>query len=89
MQSFKPFSNDGQAISIGDLDVENNVDRLNFYGSLQITRDQRGLEVALALKQLADSIVDQLASTSLPCNITLVEPVEEENPFGNIGRAAE
>lgn len=44
-----------------DLNVENRLDRVSLYGSVDITRDQVGLEQALRLKGVVDGMVAALS----------------------------
>ena len=55
-----PYQNETTSLLIGDLTVENRLDRISLYGSLDITKDHIGLEDAQQLKDIIDSIVDTL-----------------------------
>jgi len=44
-----------------DLNIENRLDRVSLYGSVDITRDQAGLEQALRLKGVVDGMVSALS----------------------------
>lgn len=44
-----------------DLNIENRLDRVSLYGSVDITRDQEGLAQALRLKGVVDGMVSTLA----------------------------
>jgi hypothetical protein len=48
-----------------DLNIENRLDRVSLYGSVDITRDQVGLEQALRLKGVLDSMVSVLADENV------------------------
>lgn len=43
-----------------DLNIENRLDRVSLYGSVDITRDRAGLEQALRLKGVIDGMVSVL-----------------------------
>jgi len=76
-----PFANESDALTIGDLKVENRLDRVSIYGSAEITRDQAGLKTALTLQQLLSAIVEHLQKETLPASIeTNVAPIVP-NPF--------
>jgi len=78
-----PYRNEEESVAIGDLTIENRLDRIELYGSLAITRDQAGLEIALRLKDLLDRTVDALTREKLPERIATV-PVERiDNPFAD------
>jgi hypothetical protein len=76
------FANETQAFTIGELNVENRLDRVSFYGSVAITRDKAGLAFAKSLKETFDSIVLTLESEELPDQIEIVSPGQVDNPFG-------
>ena len=48
-----------------DLNIENRLDRVSLYGSVDITRDQEGLAQALRLKGVVDSMVSALNEEQL------------------------
>lgn len=62
MPSFRPFANEADALTLGGLTVENRVDRVSFYGSVDFTRDQAGYALAKRMKQLLDDVVGALAA---------------------------
>ncbi len=39
-----PFNNEEDVIHVGELDIENRLDRISIHGSVDITKDQQGLE---------------------------------------------
>ena len=78
-----PFANESESAEIGGLTIENRVDRISFYGSIDITRDIAGLAKAEALKALFDEILTALKAEHLPDKIS-VKPAEEvHNPFAD------
>ena len=82
MPALDPFSNEADSIMIDDLTVENRLDRLELYGSVQITKDKAGLKVAEELKALIDAAVAALrADKSLPDHIPIAPTQKVENPF--------
>ena len=66
METIDPFANESESLQIGDLTVENRINKVSMYGSIDITRDKRGLELAQAIKHLLDSIVERLSQEDLP-----------------------
>ena len=79
----KPFADDEAASSIGGLSVENGTERVVVSGSVEITRDQAGLERARALKQLADGLVAELEA-GMPQRLAAAPAAkvdEIDNPF--------
>ena len=82
MATFLPFQNEADAMSIGELNIENRLDQLELYGSLSITRDQAGLQLALELKELIDAAVAYLqAAEHLPFAIEVKPTHSVDNPF--------
>jgi hypothetical protein len=84
---FEAYANDSDILNIqGDaLTVENGTTRVTLSGTLALTRDQRGLAAALALKTALDNVVQKLqADPHLPAKIA-DEPDEKpgvvDNPF--------
>jgi hypothetical protein len=62
MTRLTPFADDATSIAIDKLTIENAKEQLSLYGSLDITRDQVGLQHALALKALLEQAVQVLTS---------------------------
>jgi hypothetical protein len=73
---FNPYSNDDDVLNIqGDaLTVNNGTTRIVLNGTLELTKDQRGLKAALALKEAVDAVVAALQSEGN----ALVAKVKEE-----------
>ena len=79
---FKPFEQGTESHAIHDLTIENDVDRINLYGNLQLTKDQAGLAAAKALQQYLHAIVESLENQAdLPEKIQTDDIDEVENPF--------
>jgi len=85
MISFSPFKNESDALTLGDLKIENREDRIAVYGTLQITRDRAGLGAAKALQELFGQIIKELEDEhDLPLTVASVEQpaMKVKNPFG-------
>lgn len=78
---FIPFADESVALKIGDLNLENRVDRVSLFGSLDITRDKAGLRRVLELKARIDHIAAALQGENLPESVQTVPPGEVANPF--------
>lgn len=79
----RPYQNESDAAEIGDLKIENRLDRITVYGQIDLTRDKAGLGNARALKKLLDDVVHTLeGDPALPEHIVLKAPVMKRNPFG-------
>lgn len=82
MENFKPYDNETEVIRIGNLEVENRVDRVVLMGDLVLTKDQTGLELAKQLQILAARVVKVLEKQKkLPATVEIKEPVIVKNPF--------
>lgn len=84
---FDAYANDADVLNVqGDaLALTNGTTRVTLAGTLEITRDKRGLAAALALKAAIDDIVKKLqADPHLPARIA-DEPDQKpgvvDNPF--------
>lgn len=81
---FTPFADEAGVRSVGALSFENGTDRIAVHGSLDITRDEAGLDRARQLKRTLDAIVKALEAADLPEAITQapdVAPKSVRNPF--------
>lgn len=79
---FMPFQNESDAFSINELNLENRLDRISIYGSLNITKDKEGLQYALLLKRLIDATVDELKrDRNLPDTLAINTSESVGNPF--------
>ena len=77
-----PFANEEDVIHIDELDIENRLDRISIHGSVDITKDQQGLEYAFALKRQIDTIVEYLKKQALPEKIGVENMAKVvKNPF--------
>ena len=76
-----PFANESDSLSISGLTIENRTDRITFYGSIDITRDQAGLVHAQRLKDLFEAIVAVMQAEPLPAIISIKPAEEIDNPF--------
>ena len=80
------FKNESEAHTINEFSIENRLDRVALFGSIDLTRDAEGLALALKLKGILDGVVSALesekASGTLPDKITIAATDDVENPFG-------
>lgn len=79
--ALQPFRNESDTLQIGDLTIENRLDRVSIYGSLDITLDRRGLTAARELKALLERAIASMEQTDLPDRISIAEPETVKNPF--------
>ena len=76
-----PFQNESEVLQIEGLTLENRLDRVEFYGSLQLTMDKVGLSLALLLKSELDQIVSVLKGSELPDVLPKSQHSLVKNPF--------
>ena len=81
-QEFLPYANEADVLRIGDLEIENRVDRVSFTGDLVLTKDKAGLALAKELQSLMEHVVKALeADKQLPQIVKLKVPKTVKNPF--------
>ena len=81
-EPFKPYTNEADVLRIGDLEIENRVDRVILTGDVVLTRDQAGLALAKDLLTLMRNIVKTLEDDKqLPDVVKLKEAKTVKNPF--------
>ena len=81
-QEFLPYANEADVLRIGDLEIENRVDRVSFTGDLVLTKDKAGLALARELQLLVERVVKALeADKQLPQIVELKASVTVKNPF--------
>lgn len=66
IKRFSPFKNEADRLQIGGLTIENRLDRVCIYGSLDITLDQEGLEVVRKLMEVFSLTLLELTHRELP-----------------------
>ena len=82
-ESFKPFQNDAQVLSLGNLTIENGTDKISIIGDLDIQADPSGLA---RLKELADVVSRAIDFLENHPNINTTEQdtailENKKNPF--------
>lgn len=79
---FKPYANESEVIRVGNLEIENRIDRVSMTGDVVLTKDQQGLALAKELRFLVGSVIKALeAEKQLPEMVELKPAQEVENPF--------
>jgi hypothetical protein len=82
METIDPFANESESLQLDGLTIENRTDKVSLYGSIDITRDKRGLKLARELKLLFDNMVKKLSQEDLPESIPPPQNIDEvKNPF--------
>ncbi|ABK97812.1 hypothetical protein [Pelobacter propionicus] len=80
-KGIKPFANESDCLQIGGITIENRVDRVSIFGSIDITRDKDGLAAARELKTILDLTLTELERAELPDKVTLKPAKTVKNPF--------
>jgi len=79
---FLAFQNESDTLTIGsDFTVENRLDRISIYGSVDLTKDKEGLQYAYELKRIIDSAIDTLKGIDLPEHVEVKKADMVNNPF--------
>ena len=82
-EQFKPYANEADVLRIGELEIENRVDRVTLTGDVVLTRDKAGLALARQLQSLVSDVVKALeADKQLPDAVEVKAVRTVKNPFG-------
>ncbi len=80
-KSFKPFANESEVLEIGDLMLENRLDRITVSGDVDLTLDQAGLAHARRLHEVLGAVVAALEARELPARLPPPQVGQVDNPF--------
>lgn len=80
-KSFKPFANEADVVEIGNLMLENRLDRITISGDVDLTADQAGLELARRLHAQLGAVVEALEARALPERLPPPDVATVDNPF--------
>lgn len=81
-QEFEPYANETDVLRIGDIEIENRIDRISLTGDVVLTKDRAGLALAKELQSLVGRIVKTLETEKpLPETVELKAPEIVKNPF--------
>ena len=81
-EPFKPYANEADVLHIGDLEIENRVDRVILTGDVVLTRDQAGLALARQLQTVIGDVVKALEEDKqLPDVVKIKKARSVRNPF--------
>ena len=79
---FQPFANESDVLTIGNLSIENRLDRLTLQGDVELTKDRKGLALARQLRALLDATVTAIEGEKELPQAVATEPTQEvRNPF--------
>jgi len=80
-KSFQPFANEADVVEIGNLMLENRLDRVTVSGDVDLTADRAGLAAARRLHELLGAVVAALEARELPDSLPPPEVKRVDNPF--------
>jgi hypothetical protein len=78
---FIPFANEADVLQVGDLTIENRLDRITIAGDVDLTLDQPGLAKAKLLHQLLGAVVAKMEAAALPDALPAPDVKTVDNPF--------
>ncbi len=78
---FKPFANEADVLEIGNLMLENRLDRITLSGDVDLTADQSGLADARRLHEALGAVVAALEARELPERLPPPDVKQVDNPF--------
>ncbi|KFC68292.1 hypothetical protein [Massilia sp. LC238] len=78
---FKPFANEADVLEIGNLMLENRLDRITISGDVDLTADKAGLALARRLHAQLGAVVEALEARELPERLPPPDAETVDNPF--------
>ncbi|MGX9219481.1 hypothetical protein ACWV27_13895 [Massilia varians] len=78
---FKPFANEADVLEIGNLMLENRLDRITISGDVDLTADKAGLALARRLHAQLGAVVVALEARELPERLPPPDVETVDNPF--------
>ncbi len=82
--SLEPFADEATSLQIAGLTIENRLDRVSLFGSIDMTKDRDGLRRARELRALLEAVVAALEreGDSLPAAVEVGKKTDTaRNPF--------
>lgn len=79
--AFVPYANEADVLQVGNLMLENRLDRITVSGDVDLTADQQGLAAARLLHGLLGEVVAALEARTLPERLPAPDVKTVANPF--------
>jgi hypothetical protein len=79
--SFHLQKGKADSLTLGELTIENRLDRVSISGTIELTKDKEGLQYAYELKRIIDATIGELKYKDLPERIEIAPVEMVENPF--------
>ncbi len=80
-RNFTPYANEADVLEVGNLMLENRVDRITVSGDVDLTADKQGLQDARRLHEMLGAIVAALEARELPDRLPPADIQTVDNPF--------
>lgn len=80
-RKFDPYANEAQVLEVGNLMLENRLDRITISGDVDLTADRQGLAHAHRLHEALGAIVAALEARELPERLPPPDVNTVDNPF--------
>lgn len=80
-RSFSPYKNEADCLQLDELTIENRLDRISIFGTIDLCKDKSGLKSARELKHLLDQVVAELENSDLPEKVELAAVDKVPCPF--------
>lgn len=80
-KGFAPYANEADVLQVGNLTLENRLDRITVSGDIDLTADRQGLAAARLLHALLGEVVAALEAKSLPEHLPAPAVRKVDNPF--------
>lgn len=78
---FVPFANEADVLHVGNLTIENRIDRITLSGDVDLTLDNAGLAKAKLLHQLLGDVLANMEAAELPESLPAPDVKTVANPF--------
>ena len=78
---FTPYQNETDCLQLGELTIENRLDRISIFGTIDLWKDKSGLKAAKELKSVIDQAITELEKSELPDKVELAATDTVPCPF--------